>query len=288
MEQFPLFSILIANYNNGCYLQEAIDSVMAQNYENWEIIIVDDKSTDNSFEIYDKYKEDVRFHVYYNMENMGAGYTKHRCVEKANGEICGFLDPDDVLVGTDVFEVMVQQHMMNLRVSMVYSNMYKTDDELNIVSEWKGKDIGEGLSALEYCGWPFSHFVAFKKDFYLKTEGIDSSMLRAVDYDLYYKLEEVGRALHVDRFFYKYRSTPNSISLNENQIKAHFWHVYACGKAMKRRALRDELLLFFPLQSDFQMSFRKGYESACHTKTYKLGRFLTTPIRWIRKILKME
>lgn len=44
----PLFSLLIANYNNGNYLQEAIDSVLSQSYKNWEIIIVDDGSTDNS------------------------------------------------------------------------------------------------------------------------------------------------------------------------------------------------------------------------------------------------
>ena len=44
----PLFSILMANYNNGQYLQEAIDSVLEQTYGNWEIILVDDKSTDDS------------------------------------------------------------------------------------------------------------------------------------------------------------------------------------------------------------------------------------------------
>ena len=47
-----LFSILIANYNNGCFLQEAIDSILMQDYDRWEIVIVDDGSTDKSQEIY--------------------------------------------------------------------------------------------------------------------------------------------------------------------------------------------------------------------------------------------
>lgn len=283
MEDHPLFSVLIANYNNGCYLQEAIDSVMAQSYTNWEIIIVDDKSTDNSFEIYSKYKDNPRFHIFYNDENNGVGFTKRRCVEEANGEICGFLDPDDTFNGVDVFDVMVQEHLDNPDASMVYSNMYKTDSGLNVLSEWYGKDIAKDGSALESKGWPFSHFVSFKKDSYDKTDGVDAFMLRAIDYDLYYKLEEVGSTIHVNRFFYNYRNTPNSISLNDNQKKAHCWHVYACVQAMKRRSLRDESLMLFPLESDFIDSLREGYKNCCNTKTYRIGKLVSSPIHLIRK-----
>lgn len=53
----PLFSILIANYNNGAYLLECIDSVLKQSYDNWEIVIVDDKSTDISLEVYKMYSK---------------------------------------------------------------------------------------------------------------------------------------------------------------------------------------------------------------------------------------
>ena len=52
MTNQPLFSVLIANYNNGKYLMDAIESVRRQTYTNWEIILVDDGSTDNSHELY--------------------------------------------------------------------------------------------------------------------------------------------------------------------------------------------------------------------------------------------
>lgn len=74
----PLFSILVAQYNNARFLQQAIDSVYAQEYANWEIIIVDDCSTDNSCEIYKEYEQDNRIHVFYNKENRGEGYTMSR------------------------------------------------------------------------------------------------------------------------------------------------------------------------------------------------------------------
>ncbi|MBO4738767.1 MAG: glycosyltransferase [Bacteroidales bacterium] len=59
MNDNPLFSVLIANYNNGKYLMEAINSVYAQTYTNWEIILVDDASTDNFKEIYKKLEKDA-------------------------------------------------------------------------------------------------------------------------------------------------------------------------------------------------------------------------------------
>ena len=96
MTKQPLFSILIANYNNGKYLQACLDSVFAQTYTNWEIILVDDASKDKiSSALYKKYDNHPQIHIFYNEKNKGCGYTKRRCVELGNGEICGFLDPDD-------------------------------------------------------------------------------------------------------------------------------------------------------------------------------------------------
>ena len=95
MNDNPLFSVLIANYNNGKYLMDAIKSVYEQTYTHWEIILVDDASTDNSHELYKELEKDERIRIFYNDENHGCGYTKRRCAELANGELCGFLDPDD-------------------------------------------------------------------------------------------------------------------------------------------------------------------------------------------------
>ena len=91
MTNQPLFSVLIANYNNGKYLMDAIESVRQQTYTNWEIILVDDCSTDNSHELYKELEQDERIHIFLNDQNHGCGYTKRRCAELANGEICGFL-----------------------------------------------------------------------------------------------------------------------------------------------------------------------------------------------------
>lgn len=281
-----LFSILIANYNNGCYLQEAIESILKQDYQRWEIIIVDDCSTDGSSEVYDRYMDDPRFHIYINDRNRGVGYTKRRCVEMANGGLCAFLDPDDVIVGNDAMSVMVRTHLDHPAASMVYSGMYRGDERLRIVRESPGKAIPQGLSALEMRSWPFHPFLSFKKSSYLLTEGIDPFMRNAEDYDLYYQLEEVGETVHLDCLQYIQRNNPRSLSLNENKYKSSVWHSYACIKAMKRRGLEDESLMLFPVEQIIRRTYQRGYKEAASSKAYRLGKILVSPAKWISRLWK--
>lgn len=286
MQGKPLISVLIANYNNGRYLLEAVDSIKHQNYDNWEIIIVDDGSSDDSEKVYRKLQDDFRIKVFYNGANRGVGYTKRRCVESASGEICSFLDPDDVLIGEDALEVMVTEHQKHPKASMIYSGMYRADEQLRITRESPGKDIAPGSSALEMRSWPFHPLLAFKMSSYRKTEGVDEFMKNAEDYDLYYKLEEVGDVIHIDRMLYIQRNHPHSISLNENSNKSSVWHSYACVKAMKRRGLTDESLMLFPVEHAFEKAYRRGFEKATSSRIYRIGKIIASPILLVSRLWK--
>lgn len=222
----PLFSILIANYNNGPYLQEAIDSVLAQTYANWEVILVDDKSTDESAAIYGKYAADSRFKVYYNEVNRGCGYTKRRCAELATGELCGFLDPDDALL-PEALETMVRAHAGHPECSLIYSTCYRySGDRTAEMPVWDFiGPIPEDSDFLIYRKKLVSHFVSFKRAAYLRTGGIDPTLEAAVDRDLYYNLEEQGALLHIPKPLYLYRiNNANSISIGSSQAdkKAYY------------------------------------------------------------------
>ena len=288
----PLFSVLIANYNNGCYIKEAIDSVLSQTYTNWEIVIVDDCSTDNSVELYNELIVNPKIRVFYNDRNQGAGYTKRCCVEMARGEICGFVDPDDLLAEKDALEAMVLAHQANPNASLIYSGYYSADENLVIKEEISGADL-EGISALEYGMGPISHFVSFKKKHYDLTTGIDPFMKRCVDYDMYYKLEEVGDLIHLNRILYTYRHNSHSISLNDGVYKSRAWHTYTCVEAMKRRGLTDERLMLFPIENVLRKEYTKGYkqgytqgqEHVKLTKTYRIGESLKKPRLWLNKLM---
>jgi glycosyltransferase involved in cell wall biosynthesis len=94
----PFVSIIIANYNKRTLLNETIDSVIEQSYQNWELIIVDDHSTDHSaLFIKDNYKDD-RIKLTVNEINRGANFCRNKGISLAKGEYIIFLDADDLLI----------------------------------------------------------------------------------------------------------------------------------------------------------------------------------------------
>ena len=291
MTKQPLFSVLIANYNNGKYLMDAIESVRRQTYTNWEIILVDDGSTDNSQELYKELEKDERIHIFFNDHNRGCGYTKRRCAELANGEICGFLDPDDALT-KNALEVMVCEFKQHDNLSLVYSQSYFVDEKLHIIADstWQ-KKIPNGLSFMEYGQCAIFHFVAFDRLKYSQTEGIRMDAKRAVDYSLYYLMEEVGLIRFVPAHLYLYRNnTGANISIGKkNALRAKLWELLLMEDACVRRGLDIEACLTPRLEEFVSWlqyeSYKLGRTSVKSTKTYKLGRIILYPIKWIRSIL---
>ena len=96
MKFTPLISVVIPAYNAEQFLDETLESVLSQTYENWECIIVNDGSTDNTESVVKKWCEkDARFRYFYK-ENSGASDTRNLGIKEARGEYIAFLDADDL------------------------------------------------------------------------------------------------------------------------------------------------------------------------------------------------
>jgi glycosyltransferase involved in cell wall biosynthesis len=280
MIENPLFSVLVANYNNGEYLHEAIDSVRNQTYAHWEIIIVDDGSTDNSHELYRELEKDNRIHIYYNDVNRGCGFTKRRCVKLASGEICGFLDPDDVIL-QDALEIMVETQLKNQHVSLVLSRYYFCNDKLEIQGESRLLKIPEGLNYFTYKNYMPEVFATFKKSFYDKTEGLSPDYLMGVDQDLYFKLEEVGELKVLNKFTYKYRIHDKGIS-NSNHNRAFYWNLIVRHDVCKRRNLKFEEFTIKDYLTQLDSATWLGQEQIKQSKAYRLGKFIIRPFKFFK------
>ena len=230
----PLFSVLIAQYNNAQYLKECIESVYAQTYSYWEIIIVDDKSTDNSETIYRELESDSPIHIYKTERNKGCGFTKRRCVEMANGEICGFLDPDDTLT-PNALQWHAEVHVNHSDVSVCFSNCNNCDKDLNIINVHKVSHFEEGQNFLtsKSMGTP-THFTSFKSSYYQQTPGI-ACYHSGIDQDLNLKLEEVGKIYVLDQMTYNWRFTGASLSRGDDQTECWYWNIKVLNDACERR-----------------------------------------------------
>ncbi|MDV4314276.1 glycosyltransferase family 2 protein [Acinetobacter indicus] len=91
-----LISVITPSYNSAYYIQKTIESILGQTYLNWELIIIDDCSSDNSVEVIAKYvDQDERIKLIVLEKNSGAAVARNRGIEEANGRFIAFLDSDD-------------------------------------------------------------------------------------------------------------------------------------------------------------------------------------------------
>jgi glycosyltransferase involved in cell wall biosynthesis len=230
-----LFSILIANFNNSRFLTTAIQSVLTQTYTNWEIILVDDGSTDDFERLMVPFLPDNRIRLYMNEKNEGCGFTKRKCAEKASGDVLAFLDPDDVLHPT-ALKVMKEAHEKLPLCSLIYSTHYICDELLNVkrIASYP-RDLPADTPYLLLNDGSIHAFATFKKHMYQQTSGISAKNKKAVDQDLYYKLEEVGKVQFINKPLYYYRIHEGSISTFGKEGEATLWHYSIIEEACLRR-----------------------------------------------------
>ncbi len=260
-----LFSLLIANYNNGKFFKDCYDSIMEQTYGNWEAIIVDDGSTDNSEQIIKNIiGSNERFKFYKNDKNYGCGYTKRRCAELATGEICAFLDPDDALLPI-ALERMEIGYKNNPEVVLIHSSLFYCNEALDKVKEYtQAAAVNNSDMNFFNSDHSVTAFAAFSRKAYLTTEGIDAYIKKAVDQDLYLKMFETGKFHFINEPLYLYRRHSNGISFNME--KGRFWYWLVVMQAAKRRNIDIEELFIKTFEK------RKTYERS--VKSIGINMFL--------------
>lgn len=108
MDNTPKISIIVPVYNVEEYITECIDSILSQTYKDWELILVNDGSTDNSGKICDEYAlKDNRINVIHK-ENGGLSSARNAGIDVAKGEYITFIDSDDVLLNNDIYDKIIK------------------------------------------------------------------------------------------------------------------------------------------------------------------------------------
>jgi len=160
---FPLVSVIMASHNYACYISEAIESVINQTYSYWELIIVDDGSSDNSIEIIRNYvnklPEKIFLYTHYNNENKNLKATLELAFTKINGEIVAFLESDDIWEKDNLGKKIYYFNKFK-NCSLVYSDLELIGEKDDILSKYKDylaysryigkKQFGKPFDAMKY------------------------------------------------------------------------------------------------------------------------------------------
>ena len=191
-------SIIMPSFNKAKYISEAINSVISQTYTNWELIIVDDYSNDDSQEIISSFAskfDNIKTH--FNPENKGANYCRNFGIENAKGSYIVFLDADDLLAIhciEDRMNVMNKNNTLDFCVfTMGVFNKKIGDSDL----EWKPTSKSPLTDFLFHqLPWAIPQPI-WKKDFLCSLDGFNQDFVRMQDVELH------TRALLIENVLYK-------------------------------------------------------------------------------------
>lgn len=248
----PKISIAMTTYNTAKYVKKAIKSIKTQSYDNWELVIVDDRSTDNTIKVAKEaiahYGIKSKTKIIRRSQNGGYGHSLKTAIEKSSGELVAIVDSDDALGSSKALLIMVDAHMKNPDASLIYSTYYVCRGKKLKVEGSKLKKITPIPAGKTYLGgkmrkWRVSHLKVFKRSSYDKTSGLDEQLLKSVDNDLILKLEEVGKLIYIPQPLYFYRRREGSItSMFSKRSKSYRAEARRRRKAMvanarKRRGL---------------------------------------------------
>lgn len=136
-DNFKMISIVVPVYNAEKYLRKCIDSILAQTYPQWELVLVDNGSTDKSYEICKEYaQKDVRIRAIHQHRNQGVSVARNLGMEKCTGEFITFIDSDD-WIQENYLEVMLkmQKDLSAQMVVCIYKRVYDKDREEKNISK---------------------------------------------------------------------------------------------------------------------------------------------------------
>ena len=213
-------SIIIPTYNRGNFILNAVNSVINQSFSNWELLIIDDGSSDNTRDIISPYLKDLRI-KYFRQLNSGAPRARNYGLQEATGNYILFLDSDDEIEHRKLEKHFTLLQKMDLDVCV--SEMLEVNHE-NGYQRFIKKIKPCGNLAYEYITkrikWP-THTPIWKKEFLLREAGFDENLIANQDYEFYSRLllnkPKVGYINEVLSIVNNYRSSEDKVKIRKNR-----------------------------------------------------------------------
>lgn len=252
----PKISVLMGIYNCGATLPEAIECILAQTEGDWELILCDDGSADDTYSVAEGYvqKYPEKIILLQNEKNMGLNYTLNRCLAAARGEYIARMDGDD-LCSPERFEKELAALTENPEIAVVSTAMTYFDE----TGTWGRNHPKPHPQKGDFLyGTPFCHAPCMvRREAMLAVGGYtdDPKFLRVEDYDLWVKIYAAGyRGMNLEEPLYQMRDDRNAFSrrrfryrINEARVICKAVRLLKLPKSGYIRALRPILVGLLPM-----------------------------------------
>lgn len=212
----PLVSVIMPAYNAGKYISEAIRSVIDQTYTNWELIIVEDKSDDDTLDVIESF-QDEHIILLRNDRNKGIAYSSNRAIDRAKGKYIALLDDDDVAMSE------------RLRLQVDFMEKHENIDIAggrSVVIDAEGNELRKGdmprnnpkynkAILLFRCGMGFMNSTAMIRREFIQKHNLryQENCYGMQDYKFYIDSSKVGNISSIDEYILKQRLHDKNESL---------------------------------------------------------------------------
>lgn len=213
----PKVSICIPTYNRKDYLRETIESVFAQTYKDYEVVVVDDGSTDGTAEMIKNIGLPIR---YYWQENSGDAAARNKMIKLAQGEFITFVDSDDLLIN-DAIERMMNVMEAEGGEVIVYGPYHRIDQNGHVYGRFKSRQYSGHITKHLFQNiFVYTCGSMFPKNVLETAGGFDTSLPVCSDYDLWLRLSLKCRFVALaEPTFKRRRHTENLSAIStENRI----------------------------------------------------------------------
>ena len=211
-----LVSIILPVYNGADHISESIESVLKQTYQNWELIVVDDCSTDNTPEIIENFrKSDSRIRILRNERNLKLPMTLNAGFASAKGDYFTWTS-DDNMYRPNALEKMVTVLDESLGIDFVYADLSVINDSGEIISEAKQPEPPE----IRFYNMMGACFM-YRRELAEKVGEYDPTTFLAEDYDYWLRCYKYTDFLHINENLYIYRWHEKSLSITKRKDVAY-------------------------------------------------------------------
>lgn len=215
----PIITVVTPSFNQGKYIEATINSVLNQTYKNFEYIIVDGLSNDNTREILNKYNNNSKIKIIIEKDK-GQSDAINKGFKLAKGEVVGWINSDDLLK-LDTLESIASEYMKNKNASVFYGDIDVIDDDGNYIRTTKANNIN--YNWLLNVNPDITQQGSFYNTKYVRDVGyLDESIHFTMDYDLWLRLLKISDAVKINKVLGEFRVQPNSKTFTSgNGLK--FW-----------------------------------------------------------------